>query len=200
MSLARVPAPSCSRAAQCLRLALLVLVAAAAAFTPAGADTNSARYKFEGNKWLALDLAIGDVRADTIRFEWPATLMRVKTGYKAMQANDVPSAEGLFSDELKTSMPPERLRESYLHQTTLLAERFDGLGLEDVTRDRETPLEAFGGFVALESERAEELSRLLLAEDVVTDSRGRYLRLGPAPYLSDEQLETAVEHLGRVAR
>lgn len=83
MSLARVPAPTCSRAAQSLRLALLVLVAAAAALTPAGADTNSARYKFEGNKWLALDLAIGDVRADTIRFEWPATLMRVKTGYKA---------------------------------------------------------------------------------------------------------------------
>ena len=83
MSLARVPAPSCSRAAQSLRLALLVLVAAAAAFTPAGAETNSARYKFEGNKWLSLDLAIGDVRAETIRFEWPATLMRVKTGYKA---------------------------------------------------------------------------------------------------------------------
>ena len=83
MSLARVPAASCSRAAQSLRVALLVLVAAAAAFTPAGADTNSARYKFEGNKWLSLDLAIGDVRAETIRFEWPATLMRVKTGYKA---------------------------------------------------------------------------------------------------------------------
>jgi len=33
--------------------------------------------------------------------------------YKAMQANDVPSAEGLFSDELKTSMPPERLRETF---------------------------------------------------------------------------------------
>ncbi|MBI1949798.1 MAG: hypothetical protein HYS34_00345 [Acidobacteria bacterium] len=66
-----------------LRLALLLLVSAVAGLTPAGADTNSARYKFEGNKWLALDLAIGDVRAETIRFEWPATLMRVKTGYKA---------------------------------------------------------------------------------------------------------------------
>ena len=66
-----------------LRLALLLLASAAAALTPASADTNSARYKFEGNKWLALDLAIGDVRAETIRFEWPATLMRVKTGYKA---------------------------------------------------------------------------------------------------------------------
>jgi kynureninase len=97
-------------------------------------------------------------------------------------------------------LTPERLRESYLQQTTLLAERFDELGLEDVTRDRETPLESFGGFLALQSERAEELSRRLLEGGVVTDSRGRYLRLGPAPYHSDEQLETAVEHLGRVAR
>jgi kynureninase len=103
-----------------------------------------------------------------------------------------------FFDE--HGLTPERLRESYLQQTTLLAERFDGLGLEDVTRDRETPLEAFGGFLALESERAEKLSRRLLDEGVVTDRRGRYLRLGPAPYLSDEQLEAAVEQLGRVAR
>lgn len=66
-----------------LRLALLLFISAATALTLAAADTNSARYKFEGNKWLALDLAIGDVRADTIRFEWPATIMRVKTGYKA---------------------------------------------------------------------------------------------------------------------
>jgi kynureninase len=95
-------------------------------------------------------------------------------------------------------LTPERLRESYLQQTTLLAERFDELGLEDVTRDREAPLEAFGGFLAFESERAEELSARLLDAGVVTDSRGRYLRLGPAPYLSDEQLVSAVEHLGRV--
>ncbi|HYS78227.1 MAG TPA: hypothetical protein VEO94_05270 [Candidatus Dormibacteraeota bacterium] len=66
-----------------LRFAVLLLLAAGAALTVAGADTNSGRYKFEGNKWLALDLAVGDVRADTIRFEWPATLMRMKAGYKA---------------------------------------------------------------------------------------------------------------------
>jgi kynureninase len=95
---------------------------------------------------------------------------------------------------------PERLRESYLQQTTLLADRFDELDLEDVTRDREAPLDAYGGFLALESERAEELSRRLLEAGVVTDSRGRWLRLGPAPYHSDEQLEAAAEHMGRVAR
>jgi kynureninase len=97
-------------------------------------------------------------------------------------------------------LTPERLRESYLHQTTLLAERFDELDLSDVTRDRDTPLDAFGGFLALEAEHAEQLSRLLLDAGVVTDSRGRYLRLGPAPYQSDEQLESAIEQLGRVAR
>ena len=97
-------------------------------------------------------------------------------------------------------LTPERLRASYLHQTRVLADSFDRLDLPDVTRDRETPLSAFGGFIALESERAEELSRLLLDAGVVTDSRGRYLRFGPAPYLSDEQLERAVEELGRLAR
>jgi kynureninase len=96
-------------------------------------------------------------------------------------------------------LTPERLRASYLHQTGLLAERFAELDLPDATRDRDTPLSAFGGFLAVESERAEELSRRLLDVGVVTDSRGRYLRFGPAPYLSDEQLEAAIEHLGRVA-
>jgi hypothetical protein len=60
--------------------ALLVL---AATLVPAGASSNSARYKFEGNKALSLDLAVEDVRVDAIKFEWPATLMRIKTGYKA---------------------------------------------------------------------------------------------------------------------
>ena len=76
------PCPS-SRPARFLRLAGVVAVLTAAVFSIVSADTNSARYKFEGNKWLALDLAVGDVRAETIRFEWPATLMRMKTGYKA---------------------------------------------------------------------------------------------------------------------
>jgi kynureninase len=31
---------------------------------------------------------------------------------------------------------------------------------------------------------------------VLADSRGSWLRLGPAPYLSDAQLESAIELLG----
>ena len=33
-----------------------------------------------------------------------------------------------------------------------------------------------------------------------TDHRGDVLRLGPAPYLSDDQLRAAVGHLGEVVR
>ncbi|MGH9749190.1 MAG: FxLYD domain-containing protein [Candidatus Polarisedimenticolia bacterium] len=64
-------------------IALLTPMAPIGAQEPEGGTTNSARYKFEGNKWLALDLSVGDVRAETIRFEWPATILRVKTAYKA---------------------------------------------------------------------------------------------------------------------
>jgi kynureninase len=67
-----------------------------------------------------------------------------------------------------------------------------------LTRDRETPREQFGGFLALESSQAEELARRLAEEGVLADARGRWLRLGPAPYLSDAQLEQAVERLAGV--
>lgn len=63
--------------------ALAALVVACAVLPGAFADGGSARYRFEGNKWLSLDLAVGDVHAEQIKFEWPATLMRMKTGYKA---------------------------------------------------------------------------------------------------------------------
>jgi len=57
-----------------------------------------------------------------------------------------------------------------------------------------------GGFLALESDRAVEISRALHARGVATDARGRWLRLGPAPYLCDDQLDEAIRILGEVAR
>ena len=64
----------------CAALLLLFTLATGSALLAA---QNSARYRFEPNKWLSLDLAVGDVRVEVIRFDWPATLMRIKTGYKA---------------------------------------------------------------------------------------------------------------------
>ena len=65
-------------------VAALLCAALLAAAAPAGAATNSARYRFEGNRWLSLDLAVEDIRADVIRFEWPATVLGIKSGYKAV--------------------------------------------------------------------------------------------------------------------
>ena len=95
-------------------------------------------------------------------------------------------------------LTPERLRASYRRQVALLAAAFDALGADDavITRDRETPLEQYGAFLALRSPRAGELQHALAERGVLADSRGSWLRLGPAPYLSDEQLERAMALLG----
>jgi kynureninase len=101
---------------------------------------------------------------------------------------------GFFEER---GLTPELLRQIYLHQTTLLGRLIDELDLPKalVSRDWETPAERFGGFLALRSPMAESVSRRLASDGVQTDSRGTYLRLGPAPYLCDEQLEEAVRRL-----
>lgn len=113
--------------------------------------------------------------------------------YRAARVMDFFAEQGLT---------PEALRASYRRQVERLAARFDALGLDAalVTRDRATPLERFGAFLALDSPRAAELQRALAGRGVLVDSRGRRLRLGPAPYLSDAQLDAAVERLGEAAR
>lgn len=96
----------------------------------------------------------------------------------------------------------ELLREVSQHQVGLLARRFDALDLPPalVDRDREVPLAKVGGFLALRSPRAGELSAALAARGVSTDYRHDRLRFGPAPYLADAQLEAAMAALGEVAR
>lgn len=94
------------------------------------------------------------------------------------------------------------LAASYLRQRELLCIFFDGLDLPDevITRDRSTPGTGFGGFLSLETPYAGRLQELLVARGVLCDSRGSHLRLGPAPYVRDGQLEEAVGQLGEVVR
>jgi kynureninase len=111
-------------------------------------------------------------------------------------------AARVFDFFAEQGLTPEALRASYRHQVDLLAAGFDALALPDdvVTRDRATPLERFGAFLALRSPQAAELQRALAVRGVSTDTRGEWLRLGPAPYVSDAQLEEAVAALGAVAQ
>jgi kynureninase len=103
-----------------------------------------------------------------------------------------------FFDE--QGLTPELLHRSYRHQVDVLARAFDALGVPDevITRDRATPLSDFGGFLALRTPDAPELQAKLRNRGVSADSRGQILRFGPAPYLSDRQLEAAVGILGDV--
>lgn len=92
------------------------------------------------------------------------------------------------------------LRESYLRQTTLLADDFDKLDIPDdvATRDRSRPRSAFGGFLTIHTPQAARWQEKLAARGVATDSRGNQLRFGPAPYLRDDQLHAAMAALGEV--
>jgi kynureninase len=111
-------------------------------------------------------------------------------------------AARVFDFFVGRGLTPAFLREVSQHQVGMLARLFDELSLPDtlVRRDRSIPLESLGGFLSLESPRAQEISERLLAKGVTSDARARFLRLGPAPYLSDSQLVRAMEILGTVAK
>jgi len=122
---------------------------------------------------------------------WAGSTYDPTSHYRAARVFDFFEREGLT---------PAFLRVLSRHQVGLLAARFDALDLDPalITRDRSVPLEGIGGFLALESPRAGDLSARLRARGVLTDHRGDSLRLGPAPYLTDGQLEAAMAALGEI--
>ena len=124
---------------------------------------------------------------------WTGSTYDPTSHYRAARVFDFFEAQGLV---------PELLREASQRQIALLADRFDALDLDPavVTRDRRVPLERIGGFLALRAPRAGQLSAALRARGVLTDFRGELLRLGPAPYLTDDQLRSAMEALAEVVR
>lgn len=126
---------------------------------------------------------------------WAGATYDPTSHYRAARVFDFFEAQGLTAPFL---------RDVSQHQVALLARRFDALDLDPaaITRDRTVPIEAFGGFLALRTRHAGRLQAALRRRGVLTDHRGEVLRLGPAPYLTDQQLEAAVaalaEALGEV--
>jgi selenocysteine lyase/cysteine desulfurase len=111
-------------------------------------------------------------------------------------------AARVFMFHLKWGLTAEFLRGVSQHQVGRLASGFDGLDLDPavITRDRQVPLDQIGGFLTLTSPRADAIAAGLAARGVSVDVRGDWLRLGPAPYLCDDQLDAAVAALGEVVR
>lgn len=96
-------------------------------------------------------------------------------------------------DELDLSV--QRLRALSLTQTGRLIE---GLGELEILTPRDP--ERRGGFVAVRHPQARKLCSQLKEHDVWTDARGEVLRLGPAPYVLDSELDRGIETLLRLAK
>jgi kynureninase len=111
-------------------------------------------------------------------------------------------AAAVFDFFEREGLAPALLRQVSQHQVEVLATTFDSLDADPavISRDRRVPVEKIGGFLALRAPGAEDLVRRLRREGVHADHRGDLLRLGPAPYLSDDQLRAAVEALRSVVK
>ena len=110
-------------------------------------------------------------------------------------------AAAVFAFHEAMQLNPDRLREISRRQIALLEHEVRSLDLDpSVAAIVELPAERRGGFLAVRTPHAGEIVRALRARDVFVDARGSVLRLGPAPYLADAQLDSATALLGQILR
>jgi kynureninase len=70
----------------------------------------------------------------------------------------------------------------------------------NIARAEPMPDERRGGFLAIRTAGARTAALALRERGVFVDARGDVIRLGPAPYLRDDQLDNAVTALGEVLK
>ena len=112
--------------------------------------------------------------------------------YRAAAVFDFFQAHGLTAD---------RLYDINRHQVRLLKTEFERLDCPASSAFVEPmPEERRGGFLAIRTTEAIAVAHRLRERKVHCDARGDVLRLGPAPYLRDDQLCDAIQLLGEVFR
>ena len=108
-------------------------------------------------------------------------------------------AGAVFDFHSAQKLMPDRLRAISVHQVGLLEHAIAALDLDpSKAQVLEMAPDRRAGFLAVRSPHATQLARALRQQAISADSRGDILRLGPAPYVSDEQLQEAVAKLSRV--
>jgi kynureninase len=90
-----------------------------------------------------------------------------------------------------------RLRAVSTRQTRRILDRLDAAGHAGaVVSSRDDARR--GGFVAVRAPGADGAVNLQRAEGVLVDARNDVLRLGPAPYVTDEEIDRGVDAVARV--
>jgi len=108
-------------------------------------------------------------------------------------------AAAVFEFHRQQELTAERLRQVNQDQVALLARTFESLDIDPASARLE-PIspESRGGFLAIRAPHAPEIVGGLRKRSIYADARGEILRLGPAPYLRDDQVRDAVLGLGDV--
>jgi kynureninase len=110
-------------------------------------------------------------------------------------------AAAVFAFHVAHGLTVDRLRSISRHQVGLLETSFRALNI-DPDRAHVEPI-ADGrraGFLAIRMKDAVQVAQALHDRCVFVDARGDILRVGPAPYLSDDQLRSAIAALLDVLR
>jgi kynureninase len=107
-------------------------------------------------------------------------------------------AAAVFRFHAEQQLTAARLREISVDQTSELARAFSALDLDPGSAQLvDVPASRRAGFVAIRTPHAAAAVRLLRDRGVFADSRGDLLRLGPAPYVSGDQLRHGIACLGQ---
>ena len=110
-------------------------------------------------------------------------------------------AAAVFEFHQQQGLTPGELRRISQRHVGLLLSAFEALDISPaIARAEPMKPEQRGGFLAIRAPRARDFARSLRERGVLVDARGDVLRLGPAPYLRDDQLTDAVAALSEVIR
>ena len=110
-------------------------------------------------------------------------------------------AAAVFRFHAQQELTPDRLRDINRRQVARLKSGVEALGADERRLTAEAvPEERRAGFLAVRTSRAADIVSALRARGVFVDARGDILRIGPAPYLDDQQLDSGVAALGETLK
>lgn len=134
--------------------------------------------------WFAGFASLADGRADQVAYGAEGAQAFAGSTYDPTSHYRARAVIRFFAQQ---GLTVAALRLRSLQQTERLLRGLEGLELATPRAPAER-----GGFVAVKVPQAAKLVEALRARQIVTDARGELLRLGPAPYLLDSELDAAV--------